>query len=79
MFEIIKKHREHRPNRKDYYIKWKIWFEIDRTSYQVWSFLPTIIWTPWYCRMHGSTVFTLMWFNWNLGIGEWCRKEINNE
>lgn len=75
MFEIIKKHIEHKPNRKDYYIKWTVFFEIDRTSYQVWSLLPTIIWQPWYCRSKGTPIFTLMWFNWNLGIGEWHNKE----
>jgi hypothetical protein len=75
MFEIIKKHRKYRHTRKDYYIKWDINFMIDRGSAQIWSFLPTIIWCPWYCRYPGQSIFNIMWFNWDLAIGKWCRKE----
>lgn len=80
MFEIIKKHREHRPNRKNYYIKWKVRFSIDNDSYlQIWSFLPTIIWTPWYYRSKGMVILDLTWLNWHISIGEWCFKENKDE
>lgn len=74
MIELIKKHREYRHLRVNWYIKWTVKFLKDKGSLQVYSFLPTITWIPWYQRHQGSTIFDCIWFNYHICIGEFRSK-----
>lgn len=59
--------------RQDYYIKWKIGFEIDK-SYRAYSILPTIVWQPWKYRYPLTSIVDITWLNFHIVIGEWRKK-----
>jgi hypothetical protein len=71
MFDSLKNCK---PHRNEYVIKWDINFDVDDYSY-IFAFLPTIIWQPWTFRYPGASVISIMWLNFNIGIGEWKRRE----
>lgn len=71
LFEVLKKSKEYR---KDWYIKWKIRWKFDTDDY-LFMFLPTIVWLPWPYRHCGESIVCIHWFNFNLGIGEWRRRD----
>ena len=80
MLEIIEMHKKHKHNRKNYYIKWTVEFARDHGhSYQVFSFLPNIIWVPWYWRNEGHVIFDVTWLNFHILIGEFRRKKDEND
>ena len=56
--------------RKQYRIKPKIAFEIDKQI----VFIPTIIWQPWKYRYCNSYVISFYWFIFAIGFGFWERK-----
>ena len=59
--------------RKEYRIKPKIGFEIDKRTY-LFMFLPTIIWQPWKYRFNNTYVICLYWLNFAIGFGLWERR-----
>ena len=58
--------------RKEYRIRAKIGFEIDKLDY-VFFFLPTIVWQPWKYR-YNSYVVELHWLIFTVGFGLWERR-----
>lgn len=57
--------------RKEYRIKPKIRFEIDKG---IFFLLPTIIWQPWKYRYNDTFVISFYWLNFVVGIGLWKRR-----
>ena len=59
--------------RKQYRIKPKIGFEIDK-QYYAFFFLPTVVWQPWKYRWNNTYVVELHWFIFTVGFGLWERR-----
>lgn len=78
---LFKRLRRLKPQRKEYIIKPKVFFEAD-TAYYIFSILPTVIVQPWIYRYKGSVIIDITWLNLHIGIGEWTKnpnyKEVNN-
>lgn len=60
--------------RSDYYIKWKMSFNIDK-HYRAYHIFPTIVWQPWKYRSPNVCVVDVAWLNFHILIGEWRNKE----
>lgn len=67
-----------RSERKNYRIHPTVIFMVDTHDY-LFSFLPTIHWMPWTYRYLGSTIIDITWLHLHIGIGEWVRKENQDE
>jgi hypothetical protein len=69
LIEDLKKCKQYR---KEYRIKPTLNFRIDREYY--FSFLPTILWTPWVYRYPNTCgVVDIWWLNFHILIGTWER------
>ncbi len=60
--------------RSDYYIKWKISFNVDK-KYRAYHILPTIVYQPWKYRGPNVSIIDIAWLNFHILIGEWRNKE----
>lgn len=60
--------------RNDYHIVWKVKFAADKQDY-LFSFLPTIMWSPFPRRYPNTYLFDIHWLYFHIGIGYWTRKE----
>ena len=60
--------------RKEYRIKPKIGFEIDKQNY-LFFLIPTVIWQPWKYRYKDSYVVCLHWLNFAVGFGLWINED----
>ncbi len=67
---LFQKYKSHKPYRKQYILKPKIEFRIDKDDY-LFMLLPTIMFVPWFSRFPNSYAFEIMWLNINIGIGLW--------
>ena len=59
--------------RKEYHIRAKIGFEVDKESY-VFFLLPTIVWQPWKYRFSKTYAVELHWLIFTVGFGLWERR-----
>lgn len=69
---LFQKYKRLKPYRKQYIIKPKITFSVDKYDY-LFSLFPTIIFVPWFSRYPNSYVAEIMWLTFNIGIGLWER------
>lgn len=74
MKKLIDDLRNNKPTRKQWRIKPKIEFGVDRRNYLC-VIVPTIITQPWPYRSPGQTVVEIMWLNFHIGFGEWTNKK----
>ena len=68
--DLIKFH----DDRKEWHIIPKFGFVWDSDDY-CFSFLPTIVWTPWVYRPPNFYVVEFWWLNFHICFGIWERKE----
>lgn len=81
MIKLIKNLYQLREHRKEYRIRAKFAWEYDQHNY-CFSFLPTIVWSPWICRHTRFYVFEFWWLNFHLCFGRWEKldcKECKNQ
>lgn len=71
---LFKKLKELKPERKHYRIKPTIKFMKDKHDY-CFSFLPTIIWSPWIYRYPRLAVVDIWWLHFHILIGTWVPLE----
>lgn len=71
--KLIEDLKRCKGNRKKYRIKPTIEFHVD-TRHYYFSFLPTIMWTPWIYRYpHSIGIIDIWWLNFHILIGTWER------
>lgn len=73
MIKLIQKHKQYKPNRKDYYIEPRIRFGIDTRDYYM-ELLPSITFVPWFNRHIGESIICIQWLHMAVGLGIWKRK-----
>ena len=71
LFDVLKRCK---PDRKDYYIEPKIFFEVDDSNFSFFL-LPTVMFVPWPYRYKGMCCIEMMWLNLHIGIGIWKSKD----
>ena len=72
--KLIKTHRRLRVQKKNYYIRPKVRFHVDKEDYPFFI-LPTVLIQPWFRRYPGSSVIDIYWMHFIIAIGLWMRKE----
>ena len=72
--KLLKVLKDCKPNRKNYYIKPKITFEVDEHHYHF-LLLPTISFVPWPYRYNRMACWEISWLNMHICIGEWRTKD----
>ena len=71
LFETLK---QCRPNRKEYYIKPIVRFEVDDRHYHF-VLIPTITTVPWPYRYNNMACWEIAWLNMRICIGQWKSKD----
>lgn len=72
--ELFKALKMLKVQRNNYYIKREIKFGVDK-KYYLFCILPTIIVSPWFCRVGGEAIVEIQWLHMHITIGKWMRKE----
>lgn len=71
MRELIRKFQQYKFQRKNYRIKPTFRFHADTEDYYM-SFLPTVIWGPWFVRYPNMDGVIDIWWLWfHILIGKW--------
>lgn len=75
--KLFKDYKDCKDYRKEYKVKPSIRFDIDKDHYYF-SFLPTVIWMPWFYRHPGTDgIIDIWWLHFHILIGKWERKKEN--
>lgn len=77
MKKLFKDLKDCNGDRKKYRISPVLKFEVDR-EYYLFSFLPTIIWSPWIYRLKGYYVLDIWWLYFHIGFGKWEQLSCSN-
>jgi len=70
MKKLIEDFKMCKEDRKKYRINPVFGFEVDRCNY-LFSFMPTIVWTPWIYRLKGFYVVEFWWLYFHITFGKW--------
>lgn len=74
---LFKSLKELKPNRKKYRIKLTVKFMADKRNY-LFSFIPTVVWTPWIYRHNWVSVVDIWWLHFHILIGKWEHLSCHN-